>query len=97
MNIESAKRAKMTRDYNDTAELLDQAGEVIDEVRVALRYTENPQGLGEWGGKIHATTFEGGDWTLTRKVRLSNDEVGDGFVQDVEVKPAGWAAPAAVG
>ena len=78
-----------TRDYSGTAQLLNDEGQVIDEVTVALRYTQNPHGLGEWARKIHPANISPGDWMLTRKIRLSNDKTADAFVQNVNYTDQG--------
>lgn len=78
-----------TRDYTGLAELLDAGGDVIDQVRVALRCTVNPNGVGEWGGKIHPGNIGPGDWMEARKIRLDTDETGDVAISNVDYGSAG--------
>ena len=75
----------ITREYEGDAELLDEGGQVIDEVTIALLYTYNSRtGLGEWSGRIQPTDAGPGDWILTRQIRLSSGETGDCFVVNIE-------------
>ncbi len=74
------------RIYHASAELLDEAGDVIDALTVLLTYSPDDQGTGEWGGRIELTTSDGGDWTLTRSIRLNNGEVGECSIRNVELR-----------
>jgi hypothetical protein len=82
-----------TRDYKGSAELLDQDGELVDTVQVALRYTRDPIGeQGQWGGKIHPANLSVRDWDDTTQVRLPSGKVGNCSISEHKISTTqeGW-------
>ena len=66
------------REYKGRVELLNNEGDVLQEVRVFLR-SQKPDlsGLGEWGGEIERSEITLADWDDTTQIRLSDGRTGE--------------------